>query len=196
MHSLVVSIGIENSHFREYMMLFTESYPVQYESNITLKDGSVVFLRPIKVTDGDLLIDLVEKLSSNSKYLRFLRSLDSLPEKLLYQLTHVNYISGFALVATIYEDGEEKIIAVARYAYSAEDNNTELAVIVRDDWQHRGLGKSLLEKIVDIGKEHGISRYIALIAPQNKIIINTLINLGYKVNCSMKSGIFHVEILV
>lgn len=177
-------------------MPFTESYPAQYESNITLKDGSVVSLRPIKATDGYLLIDLVEKLSTNSKYLRFLRPIDSLPENLLYQLTHVNYRSGFALVGTISEDDKEQIIAVARYAYSSEDNNTELAVIVRDDWQHRGLGKSLLEKIVDIGKEHGISRYIALISPQNKIIITTLINLGYKVNCSMRSGIFHVEIIV
>lgn len=177
-------------------MLFTENYPVQYESNLTLKDGSVVFLRPIKATDGDLIIDLVEKLSSNSKYLRFLRFLDSLSENLLYQLIHVNYTSGFALVATINEGGKEKIIAVARYAYSAEDNNTELAVTVRDDWQHRGLGRLLLEKIIEIGKEHGISRYVALISPQNKIIINTLIKLGYDVNCSLESGVFHVEILV
>jgi acetyltransferase len=175
---------------------FTESYPAQYESNLTLRNGSVVFLRPIKATDGDIVIDLVEKLSSNSKYLRFLRSLDSLSENLLYQLTHVNYISEFALVAAINEGGNERIITVARYAYSSEDNNTELAVTVRDDWQHHGLGKSLLERIVEISKEHGISQYVAIIAPQNKTIINTLIKLGYNVNCSLKSGIFHVEIAV
>lgn len=176
-------------------MSFIGNYPVQYESKLTLKDGRVIFLRPIKPSDGHLVMDLFKKLSSNSVYLRFLRPLDSLSENLLYHLTHVNYNSEFALVGIINEDGKDAIVAVARYAYSEEDDNTELAVTVRDDWQRCGLGRSLLQKTVEIGKEHGIFRYMAMIAPQNKIIMNTLIGLGYKVNYSMKSGVFHVEIL-
>lgn len=176
-------------------MSFIENYPVQYESNLTLKNGRVISLRPIKPTDGPLVIDLFKNLSSNSIYLRFLRPLHSISEELLYQLTHVNYNTEFALVGLINEDGKDAIVAIARYAYSPEDDNTELAVTVRDDWQRRGLGKSLLEKTVEIGKAHGIFRYMAMIAPHNKIIMNTLIGLGYKVNYSMKSGIFHVEIL-
>lgn len=177
-------------------MTFIENYPAQYENIFTLKDGRVIFLRPIKPSDKHLVIDLFTKLSSDSVYLRFLRPLDSLSENLLYHLTNVNYMTEFALVGIIKEDGKDTIIAIARYAYSPEDDNTELAVTVRDDWQRCGVGRSLLEKTVEIGKEHGIFRYMAIIAPHNKIIMNTLIGLGYRINNSIKNGFFYVEILV
>jgi acetyltransferase len=177
-------------------MSFIENYPIQYESTLTLKDGRTIFLRPIKPSDKYLVIDLFTKLSSDSVYLRFLRPLDSLSEDLLYQFTNVNYRNDFALVGMINEDGKDAIIAIARYAYSSEDDNTELAVTVRDDWQRCGVGRSLLEKTVEIGKEHGIFRYMAIIAPHNKIIMNTLIGLGYRINNSIKNGFFYVEILV
>ena len=77
-----------------------------------------------------------------------------------------------------------------------QDNITDLAIAVRDDWQHFGLGKSLLKKIVDIGKEHGIIRFGGMMEAENKIIRQVLAELGYKVNYSLKSGFYQVEILV
>ena len=67
---------------------------------------------------------------------------------------------------------------------------------MRDDWQHLGLGKPLLAKIVDIGKTNGISIFESLIAPQNEVIKALLTDLGYKVTYSLRSGSFLVEIHV
>jgi acetyltransferase len=175
---------------------FNERYPSQYESWLTLKDGREVFLRPILHTDGHLLVDLFNKLSPQSIYLRFLNPLHALPEDLLYRLAHVNYNNEFALVAVIKEDGKDAIIAVGRYAYDPQANLTDFGVAVRDDWQNLGLGKSLLVKILAIGKEHGISRFETLISPQNNIIRQTLGGLGYEMKYSLRSGVFQVEILV
>jgi len=173
-----------------------EGYPSQYESWTTLKNGKKVFLRPVLETDGDLLTGLFNKLSPRSIYLRFLNPLRSLPEDLLYSLTHVDYGREFALVALIGEDGKDCIIAVGRYGFNPEDNVTDLAVVVRDDWQNLGLGKTLLSRTISIGKEHGISRFVSVINPQNYFIKRTLEKLGYELRYSSRGGVTQAEMFV
>ncbi|MBN2570236.1 MAG: GNAT family N-acetyltransferase [Deltaproteobacteria bacterium] len=173
-----------------------EGYPSQYESKLTLKNGGEVFLRPIRDTDGPLLVELFNMLSSQSVYFRFLRPLHALSEDMLYHFTNVNYDSAFALVAVIEEDGEDAIIAVGRYAFDPRENVTDFSVAVRDDWQHLGLGKLLLKKIITIGKEHGIPRFVSMIHSENDAIKKTLRNLGYEVKYSLRSGSIFVELLV
>jgi acetyltransferase len=191
-------------------MSFSKGYPAQYESRLKIKDGREVFLRPVLQTDGDLLVDLFNKLSIESIRLRFMRLLRAMPEDMLFQFTHVNYDTEFALVAVVREYGlpigglkekllaahKDAIIAVGRYAFDPQTNATDFAVAVRDDWQNNGLGKLLLGKIFAIGKEHGISRFVSVISPQNNIIRQTLGGLGYEVKYSWESGVFQVEILV
>ena len=191
-------------------MSSSKGYPAQYESRLRLKDGREVFLRPVMQTDGDLLVDLFNKLSVESIRLRFMRLLPAMPEDMLFQFTHVNYDTEFALVAVIPEYGlpiggpkekllgahKDAIIAVARYAFDPQANATDFAIAVRDDWQNKGLGKLLLGKLFAIGKEHGISRFVSVISPQNNIIRQTLGGLGYEVKYSWQGGVFQVEVLV
>ncbi len=171
-------------------------YPSQYESRVVLKNGEEVFIRPVRDTDGPLILDLFNRFSPRSVYQRFLSRLDKLPDDLLYHLTHLDYDSEFALAALIRENEKDAIIAVARYAHDAKDDFTDLAIAVRDDWQNLGLGQALLLKLVAIGKEHGISRYVSMMDPQNTIIKQTLQKLGYAVKYSFRSGFYEVEIIV
>ena len=173
-----------------------EGYPAQYKSRLTLKNGREVFLRPVLHTDGDLLIDMFNKMSALSIFRRFLRRLNALPEDLLYRFTHINHESDFALVAVVEEDGKDSIIAVGRYAYDPDDDITDLGVAVRDDWQHFGLGKSLLVRVIEIGKEHGIFRFGSMMDPQNNIMRQMLLDLGFKVKYSPRSGFYQLEIIV
>lgn len=173
-----------------------EDYPAQYESRLSLKNGREVFLRPILKTDEPLLVDLLNKLSPDALYLRFLRPVKALPEDLLYQFTHINYTTNFALVALIQEDSRDTLIAVARYGYDSEDHVTDFAIVVRDDWQHYGLGKSLLAGIFAIGKEHGINSFTSLIDSTNNIIKQIIRELGYKVMYSRKGAFTRVEVFV
>jgi acetyltransferase len=181
---------------KRILMNTADNYPSQYENRLILKNGREIFIRPVKPTDEPGIVDFFKKLSAQTITLRFLRPLDALPNEMLYQFTHINYHSEFALAGIIEEDGGDAIIAIARYAYSPNDHVTELAIAVRDDWQHLGLGKSLVKQVVEIGKEHGIYRFGGMIAPQNKIIMQILADLGYKVKYSLRSGVFEVDILV
>ncbi len=175
---------------------FDDSYPHQYESRLTLKNGKEVDLRPVRDTDGHLLIDMFGKMSAQSLYLRFLRRIYTLPEDMLHRFTHMDYDHEFALAAVIKEDGQESIIAVARYHYDPDDEVTDFAVAVRDDWQHLGLGRSLLTKIFAVGREHGISSFVSVIDPENKRFRRILAELGYQLKYSSQSGDFRVEIQV
>ena len=151
-----------------------ERYPTQYEDRLILKNGKSVFIRPLRETDEPLILDLFDKLDLDSIYLRFLTYLKSLPEDLLFQLTHIDYSNKFAIVAVTNEDNKDAIIAVARYFYDSEKKTTDFAIVVRDDWQNCGLGKTLLLKLFAIGKEHGITRFVSIIDPENHIMKHIL----------------------
>jgi len=173
-----------------------KNYPVQYESQLVLKNGKEVLIRPVLDTDESLIVDLSRRLSAESLYLRFLRPVSALSKDLLFQLTHLDYNNNFALAAVIREEGKDTIIGVARYGYESIDKVTDFAVLVRDDWQLCGLGKSLLLKIFAIGREHGISRFVSIVDSTNHIMKQTLRNLGYEVKYSYENGFTQVEILV
>ena len=155
-----------------------------------------MFIRPIRDTDGLLILELFGRISPRSLYQRFLSKPDSLPDDLLYHLTHIDYDTAFALAAAVREDDRDVFIAVARYARDPKDNTTDLAIVVRDDWQNLGLGKALLTKLAAIGKEHGITRFVSMMDPQNLIIRRALQKLGYQIKFSSRSGSYEVEIIV
>jgi acetyltransferase len=171
-------------------------YPVQYDQRLTLKHGKEVFLRPIVQTDEALILDLLNKLSADSIYLRFLRPVNSLPEEFLYQLPHINYTSNFALVAVIREEGRDALVAVARYGYDAREKVTDFAIVVRDDWQRLGLGKVLLQKIFAVGRRHGFTRFVSVIDSANSGIKHVLRELDWAVHYSYRGGATQVEVEV
>jgi len=82
-----------------------KNYPCQYEQHFVLKNGIRLFIRPVLSTDGDLLVDLFNRMSARSIYLRFLRRLDALSEDLIRRFTQVDYQGEFALVTYVFRDG-------------------------------------------------------------------------------------------
>lgn len=178
------------------MMSSAVEYPAQHEGRLKLKNGQEIFLRPIMEKDENLVAEFFERLSPHSVYLRFLRNLHALPKEMLYRFTHIDYNREFALVAIDKEDGRDAIIAIACYAYTPDEDLPELAVVVRDDWQHLGLGKSLLESIITIGKQHGICGFAGLLDTQNKIIIQIFLKLGYDAKYTLINGFYKFEVQV
>jgi len=168
----------------------------KYESLLKLKDGEKILLRPIEKSDRYLLVDFFNRMSPQSVYLRFLRRLNTLPQNIINQLLIVDYHSNFALAAVAYENKEDVIIAVGRYGYDPDENSTDLAVAVRDDWHQIGLGKIMLSKVVDIAKYHGIKSFTGMMDPKNNAIKKLLQKLGYNVKYSFDSGFYKVEITI
>ncbi len=117
--------------------------------------GELVKIRPISSDDLKIESDFVERLSPLSRHFRFLGGLKSLPEKELKALCDIDYENRMAFIATVMKDGEEKEIAVARYVKDADGNACESAVTVTDEWQNQGLGRMMMEKLIEFARSKG-----------------------------------------
>ena len=129
------------ARFKRMIIMLRQSnpvYPCHYESRCTLSDGRAVMIRPIWHTDSKRLVELFAKLSPDSRYRRFLVPLGTLPDDLLFRLTHIDYRKNFALVAVTGEAYNGAIIAVARYCTDPCEKQTDFAIVVHDDWQGGG----------------------------------------------------------
>jgi GNAT superfamily N-acetyltransferase len=136
-------------------------YVAARSSQLTLRDGSQVLIRPAVAGDRHLLVTVFEHLSPESRYRRFFAPVRALSPALLDQLTAIDYVDRFAWAALSVEpgpDGEPEGVGVSRYIRLQDPAAAEMAVTVVDDWQGRGLGRVLLDALVLEALENGITR--------------------------------------
>lgn len=107
-----------------------------------------VVIRPVLPQDDRLTGAFFQGLSSASRHARFMAPLREVPHGLLEKFTQVDYASHLALVAEVFVDGEERVVAEARYALADDGDSAEFAVTVAEDWQGRGLASLLLGKLM------------------------------------------------
>lgn len=142
----------------------------------TLRDGSKVLIRPVEPDDKQGLSEAFERLSEESRYRRFLTSQPRLTKTQLRYLTEVDHRDHEALVAL---GGDEMPAGVARYVRTEPDSDrAEVAVVVMDDWQRRGVATVLLERLAARAREEGIDHFTATALAQNHAVIDLLEELG------------------
>jgi GNAT superfamily N-acetyltransferase len=128
-----------------------------------LRDGSAVLIRQVRADDAALLADGFARLSEQSRQMRFLAAKNILTPAELRYLTEVDHHDHEALGALA--DGTDLGVGIARYIRDNRDpRSAEVAVTVVDDWQRRGLGTELLNRLSDRARKEGIGRFTALVA--------------------------------
>jgi acetyltransferase len=131
-------------------------YPAHLVSHWQLDDGYDVTLRPMRPEDAELVQTFVRAMSEQSRYFRFMDALRELSPTMLSYLTQIDYDREMALVATVEEGGKELQIGVARYAINPDGKSCEFALAVADDWQGRGVGHKLMNRLMEVAREHGL----------------------------------------
>ena len=132
-------------------------------------------IRQIEPTDKPLIRSFYDELSDRSRRLRFLVPTNALSDEDLAYLTEVDHRRHEALVAL---EGD-RLVGVARYVRAPRDRESaEVAVVVVDDRQGEGIGTALLDRLTERARENGISRYTALVSPDNDIVIGALERAG------------------
>src|SRR4051812_1673019 len=136
-------------------------------TEVPLRDGSVVTVRPIAPEDAEPLREAFDRLSERSRYRRFFTPMPHLGDRLLRYLTEVDHHDHEALVANDAQTGVG--VGVARFVRLADrPADAEAAVTVADDWHGKGLGTLLLELLAVRAREEGIERFVAVMLPENK----------------------------
>lgn len=169
-------------------------YPSELERCIVIADGTEVLLRPIRPTDEEPMRNLFYSLSQESIYYRFFSVPKSMPHDRVMPMVNIDYEKDMALVATVEEASGEKIIAVGRYMRSSKEEKTaEVAFLVRDEWQNRGMGRALLQSLIDIAKEKGIKGFAASVLHKNKQMLAVFHTAGYKLNMTLEEGVYNLS---
>jgi GNAT superfamily N-acetyltransferase len=169
---------------------YPESYPRELEGTITLEDGARLTVRPIRPDDIGELRAGFSRLSAESVYRRFHAHLEGLSDEACRYLTHVDYKDHLALVVLEAEGGRG--VAVARYYRPEGSDLAEAAVVVTDEWQGRGVGPALLDRLVAAARERGILGFEAFVQPDNRKLLNVLMESGYRMQSEEQDDVLRV----
>ena len=150
-----------------------DGYPTELQRDLVLRDGSVVRIRPIRPDDAPRLQELHGRLSVNSAYQRFFTIVRRLPADWARTLATVDYRRRLALVVEI--DGEKGVdlIAVGRYD-ALDDTEAEVAFVVQDSWQNRGLGTIVFAEVLRVAAARSFRRFRAYVLADNRRMLDMI----------------------
>src|SRR3954469_20198281 len=166
-----------------------DNYPLRWAVDVVLSDGGTVHVRPIVPDDAPLIEALHNRLSAETVYLRFFTPLPHLSPQLLDRFVNVDYVDRMALVSVLGDD----IVAVARYDRLPGTDEAEVAFVVDDAHQGRGLGSLLLEHLAAVAKEHGIARFVAETLPGNSRMLGVFHDAGFADERHFADGVIRVS---
>ena len=135
-----------------YAHVAIHPYPSGLVERIELQGGTVATIRPIRPEDAAIEAAFVHGLSEQSRFLRFMFTVQDLMPAQLSRFTQIDYDREMALVAVIETPAGEKQIGVARYITLSDEETCEFAIVVGDDWQGKGLARRLFSMLIDIAR--------------------------------------------
>src|SRR5271166_2008115 len=174
-------------------------YPIQYVAPWTAPNGLAVTIRPIRPEDEPLIVRFHEKLSENSVYLRFFQSLklsQRIAHERLTRICFIDYNREMALVAD-YKDpetGEPEIIAAGLLNRLYGGDEVECSLVIRDEFQGRGLGTEILRQLVAIGRVEQMRCISAVVLPQNHGMLRICEKLGFHTYYAEADRVMHAEL--
>jgi acyl-CoA synthetase (NDP forming)/RimJ/RimL family protein N-acetyltransferase len=172
-------------------------YPAHWEADVVLRDGGTARIRPITADDAERLVSFYEQVSDESKYYRFFAPYPRLSAKDVHRFTHHDFVDRVGLAATV--GGE--FIATVRYDRIDADglpatgpaDEAEVAFLVQDAHQGRGVASALLEHVAAVARERGIRRFAAEVLPANTKMIKVFTDAGYTQKRSFEDGVVRLE---
>jgi acetyltransferase len=152
-------------------------YPVELASDIRLRDGTPIHLRPIRPEDEPAIVALVQRMTPEDRRLRFFVPLRELTHQFAAKLTQIDYEREMALVALPADSGE--ILGVARFIADPDNVAAEFAVAVRSDLKGRGLGWMLMRRLIEVAKARGIGELVGTVLNENEAMLTLCRALGF-----------------
>ncbi len=165
-------------------------YPAQHEQVWPMRGGGEYTIRPIHPDDAAMLQDFVRRLSPESRYFRFVSTIQELPATMLSRFTLIDYDREMALVAVCKErslgpDGEPqenaRVLGVSRYITNPDRASCEFSLVVADDFKGQGLGSRLMLAIMDFAREKGLTEIEGLVLANNTNMLKLMKGLGFSI---------------
>ena len=170
------------------------------QTSYVIRDGRQVTIRSITPDDASRLVDLYYLVSDTTRRLRFHSMRQNVPleeiEEEAERLSDLDPANQAALVATVEEEGDERIVAVARLARSENPTEAESAIVVRDDYQNQGLGTHMLRLLVKVARSMDIECLTAWIMAENLHMLHIIQKSGLNVLAETRYGETYISVPV
>ena len=155
-----------------------------------LKDGTEINFRPIHPTDEPRVRDLLYDLSQETIYYRFMSHLERFGQRQIQNFVYIDHRQDVAIVGILPEAYGDEIIAVGRYYLDESTNRAEVAFVIRDEWQNKGLGSFVFKHLVNIAKANGITGFTAEVLRNNNRMQAIFNHSGLNVTSAIEEGVY------
>ena len=165
-----------------YNHLAIHPYPAHLVNDVQLSDGTNIIIRPIRPEDAEIEQEFIRNLSSESRYFRFMNSIEELSLEMLVRFTQIDYHNEMALIA-VYpgEDGEEEI-GVVRYITNADKKTCEFALVVSDQWRGKGIARLLMRNLIEVARDRGLEVMEGQVLSNNFRMLDLMTRLNFKIS--------------
>jgi len=171
-------------------------YPEELSHTATATDGTRVFVRAIRPEDAERLMAFHDRLGEHTIYQRFFTVMKHLPPDWARRLSHVDYVTRLALVAEVEIPGGLELAAVARYEPTARADTVEVAFVVQDGWQNKGLGTLLFQDLLQAAQARGYRRFSAYVLATNRRMLDLISRFGKVAERKLDQGVVEATFTV
>ena len=168
-------------------------YPAELEAHRTTKAGLRLFLRPVRISDEQLLKDFFYSLSSDCMYHRFISTRTDMPHERLQKFVVIDYTKEMVILAVVQDDEKEEIVGMGQYFIDENSHTAEVAFVVRDEFQKQGIGAELLTYLTYLGKRKGLHGFTAAVLTDNKPMLILFERIGFVIEQMPDGGVYELK---
>lgn len=175
-------IRVAPTHVAASERLAIRPYPKELEDLVRLRDGQLAQIRPIRPEDEPGYLRMVESLTLEERRMRFLHPVQEMPHHEAARLTQIDYDREMALVLASLdrsETGDQELYGSVRIIADSEGERAEYAILVRSDMGGKGLGKMLMQRIIDYARSRGIREISGQVLSDNIPMLRVCERLGF-----------------
>lgn len=154
-------------------------YPEDLETWRTTSADFEVLFRPVRISDEPLLKDFFYSLSDESLYKRFVSARTDMPHERLQEFVVIDYTKEMVILATVKEDNQEIVVGVGQYLLNGDNHTAEVAFIVRDDYQNRGVATALLRYLTNLAIKRGLLGFTSEVLMSNGAMLRVFEKMGF-----------------
>ncbi|MBN1497674.1 MAG: GNAT family N-acetyltransferase [Spirochaetes bacterium] len=169
-------------------------YPERLETHRRTRTGFKLFMRPVRISDEDLIKDFFYSLSDQSLQRRFMTARKDVPHKMRQKFVVIDYTREIVILACIVKNDIEMVVGIGQYVKWEDRNYADIAFAVRDEYQGRGIGTVLLDYITALAKNEGLQGFTADVLGENKPMLHLFDKMGYHIDKKIEDGVYEYTI--
>ncbi len=170
-------------------------YPEELETYRTTKKGIEIFLRPVKLTDEPLLKEFFYSLSDQSIYRRFISVRKDMPHERLQEFVVIDYTKEMVILAVLQHEERDVVVGVGQYGIDEQSHTAEVALVVRDEHQNRGVGTELLAYLTVLAKRAGLLGFTAEVLVDNQPMLHLFEQGGFEIEKRREANVNELKML-